>query len=247
MGQNNQPTGSSAPAFGGAANSGQKPGTGGSTGATNTMPGQGVNTLPASNGMMSPQPTNLATGPQFNAQGNALRYVPGMNQLPGGPQAPSSFQTPVGPVEQFMNATLRGGPGGNSFMSALLNGQIPPGMLAQFKDQQLQNNAQIADSMGGSRFGSDYAGAVSRENNRGLNTLLANTEGMGTGAFNAVSSPLLSSEVGRSNQAFQAQQTDFQNQQNYPLQLLSLLMGLGSMGGGSTTGGGSGTQTGINF
>lgn len=221
------------------------------------MPGQGVNQLPGPGGMMQSQPVNqwqqflaqnpghpatpttLATGPRFDAAGHALRTVPGTGMapgLPGGPQAPNAFMTPVGPMEQFMNATLRGGPGGNAFMNALANGQVPPGMLQQYKDLAAQNQAQIADSMGGSRFGSDYAGAVTRENNRGLTNLLAGTEQMGQNAFSGLTSPLLSSELGRSNQAMAGQQSDFQNQQDYPMKLLSLLLGFGGMGGGSTSG-----------
>lgn len=119
-------------------------------------------------------------------RGSNAGGFPGIGPLPGGsPKGLSDFQTPVGPVENYMSRLVGSGalnpasalgPGGQNFAGAMAAGQIPPQLMRQYQQQQQQIAANVADSMRGQRFGSDYAGALARQQNIGLTNLGAQTE-----------------------------------------------------------------------
>jgi hypothetical protein len=167
------------------------------------------------------------------ARVHAMQGGGGGTNLPGGPGLPSSYYTPVGPVEAGLGATMGAGQA-NPFIASLARGEIPSGMMQQYQQQAAQNQAMIGESMGGARFGSDYAGAVQRENMRALTNLLSGTQQNAANVYFQGTNPLLQQEVNRSNLGQGLAQQDFTNQSQQSMQLLQMLAAYAGLGGGTT-------------
>lgn len=221
------------PAMGGGAPQGQ-PKLGGTPGAPQTQ-------VAARPGVYNPA-TGLGMGP-----GQPGSTPPPTVTGTGGTPLPVDYQTPIGPVEQFMQGLLRQ-PTSNSFVDSLASGQIPAATLAQFRNEQARSGAQLAEQSSGARFGSDYAGAFGRQQGQALTALGAQSEQQALAARQAqiagqaqqygLGGTLLGSETQRSSDALRSLLQEYGGSTGLPPQI-SALLGLLGVGGGSTTGAGT--------
>ena len=227
---------------------------------TGQKPQMGSGVGGGSPGAGKPGQSSTATSPNTR--------VPGFT-LPGGPSLDPNLLSPVGPMERSLaglygqqaplvgpasNALfsmMSGGSPQGAFLTQLGSGMVPQVLLDQLRNEMGTAQAGMLERMGGQRFGSDAAGAVTREQGRAITNLGSNAIGMGLQANqlqsgigqqligNAMNTggTMLNSELMRSNAGMNLLNQQWQQAAGLPPELAGLL-GLG--GGGTILQSGSG-------
>jgi hypothetical protein len=148
-------------------------------GAFTTQPGRSENALFDLFGK-GPGAFTAQAGPAENALLKMLMGGPGAFTPGAGPleskiagMTPGSLTPPASAGENELLGLIH-----QPFLQSVSEGKVPPGIMAQFKDQQAASDAQIREQMGtaGQSYGTGLAGTLAQANNTALNTLMAGTE-----------------------------------------------------------------------